>query len=88
MAAESLANAAAIVTETLMAKLAKSILIEKKNVDVDKPMHQYGVDSLVAVELRKWFARNVSAEVAVFEILGEATFAAGGKLDAGKCTYR
>ncbi|KAF1949998.1 hypothetical protein CC80DRAFT_598435 [Byssothecium circinans] len=34
------------------------------------PLHSLGVDSLVAVELRNWFKKEMGAEVATFEILG------------------
>lgn len=42
------------VTEVLMEKLVKSVSIAKEDMDVDKPMYLYGVDSLMAVELRNW----------------------------------
>ncbi|KAF2192938.1 hypothetical protein K469DRAFT_693029 [Zopfia rhizophila CBS 207.26] len=35
-----------------------------------QPIHSLGVDSLVAVELRNWFAKEMAADVATFEILG------------------
>jgi len=44
-------------------------------------MHLYGVDSLIAVELRNWFT-EFSADIAIFEILGGATFKAVGGLAA------
>ena len=48
-------------------------------------MHAYGVDSLVAVELRNWFSQVLEADVAVFEILGEGrSFEDLGTLVAGK----
>ncbi|KAF2266737.1 hypothetical protein CC78DRAFT_595404 [Lojkania enalia] len=34
------------------------------------PLHSLGVDSLVAVELRNWFAKEIGADIATFEILG------------------
>jgi hybrid polyketide synthase / nonribosomal peptide synthetase ACE1 len=34
------------------------------------PLIDLGVDSLVAVEVRKWFAQEVGADVAVLKILG------------------
>jgi hypothetical protein len=35
-------------------------------------MYAYGVDSLVAVEVRYWFLKEFNAQVAVFEILSIA----------------
>lgn len=43
-------------------------------------MHLYGVDSLVAVELRSWFAEETQAEIAVFDMMGNATMKSIGHL--------
>ena len=51
-------------------------------------MGSYGVDSLVAVELRNWFAREVSAEVAIFEILGEPSISSLAVAVARRSQYR
>jgi len=37
------------------------------------PIHSLGVDSLVAVELRNWFAKEIGADIATFEILGNVS---------------
>lgn len=41
-----------------MEKLVKSVSIAKEDMDVDKLMHLYGVDLLMAVELRNWLPRK------------------------------
>ena len=41
--------------------------------DIRKPMHSYGVDSLVAVELRSWLMKELGAEVTVFDIMGSGS---------------
>jgi hypothetical protein len=38
--------------------------------DSARPIHFYGVDSLVALEFGSWFAREVGVDVPVFELLG------------------
>lgn len=38
--------------------------------DPAKPIHSFGVDSLVAVEMRNWFAKGVGVDLSVVEILG------------------
>ena len=85
--AGTLAEAAVIVTEALVAKLSRS-LINLQHVDLQRPMLAYGVDSLLSVELRNWFAREFDADVAVFEIMGGTTFAGVGMIVAQKSRWR
>jgi hypothetical protein len=68
--ASSLVEAGSIVAEALAKKLSESLVIPVSEVDPGRPLHFYGVDSLVAVELRNWFAKELHADVAIFEILG------------------
>jgi hypothetical protein len=86
--ASSLAEAGAFVVEALIKKLSKMLSIAQEELDANKPMHLYGVDSLVAVELRNWFARELHADVAIFDILGTATTATVGMLVAERSSYR
>lgn len=67
--AESSAAAEAVVCEGLVQKLCSALMIEAEAVDTAKPLHLYGVDSLVAVELRSWFAKEMGAGVAVFDFM-------------------
>jgi hypothetical protein len=87
-AASSLAEAGAFVTEALIKKLSKMLSIVQEELDANKPMHLYGIDSLVAVELRNWFAKELHADVAIFDIFGAATTATVGILVAEKSSYR
>jgi len=87
-ASSSLSEAGSIVSLALMQKLSKILSIPQKDMDISKPIHLYGVDSLVAVELRNWFAKELNADVAIFEILGGATFSSMGNSAAGKSKYR
>ncbi|KAI0382791.1 putative polyketide synthase [Hypomontagnella monticulosa] len=65
----SVSAAAAIVLDALMKKLSKSLMIALEDIDASSPTSVYGVDSLVAVEVRNWLLREVKADVPVFEIL-------------------
>jgi NADP-dependent 3-hydroxy acid dehydrogenase YdfG/acyl carrier protein len=71
--AESLVDAHSAVKELFAQKLSAALGIAIADIDADKPLHQYGVDSLVAVELRGWFSKELQAELGVFEIIGGAT---------------
>ena len=74
-AATSLADAEALTLEGLVNRVSKSLDVDTTQIDTQKPLHTYGIDSLAAVELRTWLKRDVGAEVAVFEILGNSSVA-------------
>ena len=82
--AQSLTEARDAVIHGLTARLSKALTIPIAEIDADKPLHQYGVDSLVAVELRSWFAKELQADIAVFDILGSATITSVGQLATSK----
>ncbi|KAE8353277.1 hypothetical protein BDV28DRAFT_110952 [Aspergillus coremiiformis] len=81
---DSIEQAAEVIAQSLMHRISKALGLPLENLDSSKAMHMYGVDSLVAVELRNWFKSKLEAEVAVFEILGNSTFKDIGILVAGK----
>lgn len=62
-----------IVAQALQRRLARALGIESEDIDVEKPLHAYGVDSLVAVELRNLIANDFAADVPVFELVGGRT---------------
>ncbi|GME48826.1 uncharacterized protein K452DRAFT_352624 [Neofusicoccum parvum] len=70
-AVADLAEAAELVAEALVAKLAAALGMEVGDLDRGKPVSAYGVDSLVAVEVRNWVWREMRASVSVFELLSE-----------------
>ena len=84
----SVAEAGMLVADALMDRLSSSTSIAKEDMDVNRPMHQYGVDPLVAIEIRNWFAKKLNADIAVFDILGDSTFADIGVLGAGRSSYK
>ena len=58
----------------LLQKLSRALSIVPEDIDVSKALHAYGVDSLLAVELRNFFTKELGADVAIFEIMGGASF--------------
>ena len=81
----TLVDAATIIVDALVKRLSRSLSsMEGVEVDVHKPLHTYGVDSLLAIELRKWIAKEFKADIAVFEVVGGSTFSALGVLAAGR----
>ena len=67
---QSINEAASIVSTSLTEKLSSALSMPLENIDPTRPTHSFGVDSLVALELRDWFAKDIGADVSVFEILG------------------
>ncbi|RDL32026.1 Reducing type I polyketide synthase [Venustampulla echinocandica] len=86
--ATSLVEAGLLVSEGLRKKLSRVLGIPQDNIELNNRVESYGVDSLVAVELRNWLAKEMSADVAVFEILGGNTLVAVGLTVASKSSYR
>ncbi|KAF2004264.1 polyketide synthase PksD [Amniculicola lignicola CBS 123094] len=71
-----------LVVEALAHKLARALSITSEDVDASKPLHVFGVDSLVAVELRNWMGKEFAADVAIFDIMGSPSVASLGDLVA------
>lgn len=74
--AESVAEGSAVVLEALRVRLSKALSVPFDDLDPGKALHHFGVDSLLAVELRNWFAKEWSADVAIFDIMGAPNLAA------------
>jgi NAD(P)-dependent dehydrogenase (short-subunit alcohol dehydrogenase family)/aryl carrier-like protein len=70
--ATSLAEATNIITEAIQAQLSSLLVVSKDDIDPKKPIHKYGVDSLVAVEMKNWFMKGVGADVGTADILGHS----------------
>lgn len=58
-----------------------------ENVDGSKPLQAYGLDSLVAIEIRNWFGKEIGAEVTVFDILGKGSMVELSRVAAGNSKY-
>lgn len=65
----TIAQAGELVLELLTNKLATLFNIPISEVDTSLPLSHFGVDSLVAVELRNWLTGTVKTKVTIFEIL-------------------
>lgn len=84
--APTLADASAAISQALIKKLSRTLskIRIEQTVEMNKPLAAYGVDSLLAVELRNWIAKEFLADVAVFEISGGSTFSSVGLLVAAR----
>lgn len=71
--AQSLQEAQASVCNGLLAKISGVLMVPAEDVHVDAPMATYGLDSLVAVEIRNWIVRELDVGVSVFDLLSGNT---------------
>ncbi|KAF2176543.1 reducing type I polyketide synthase [Zopfia rhizophila CBS 207.26] len=85
--ASTIQEAAALVAEALKNKLCKILGVEPDDRSVHDRMESFGVDSLLALELRNWLLRDVRADLAVFEILGDSKLLDIGLLAARKSEF-
>lgn len=58
-----------IITEGLVGKVAEILRMPPSEVDPERPMYRYGVDSLVALEVRNWISKEMQSSVALLEVL-------------------
>lgn len=78
IAAKTTSEAETVLSQALFQRLMKSLRRDHNEGDLDAdvlntPIHRFGVDSLMAIEIRSWLTKEFAADVPVFEILGEAT---------------
>jgi acyl carrier protein len=88
--ASLLEDPAAVAAEAIIEKLAKSLIELQDDTDIDrnKQLQMYGVDSLLAVELRNWLVKEFKADITVFEIQGASTLGTLSMSVAVKSTIR
>lgn len=67
--ATDMAQVTDIITEALVNKTADILQMPASDVDPGRPLYRYGVDSLVALEVRNWITREMKANMALLEIL-------------------
>ncbi|KAI1277648.1 polyketide synthase [Xylaria sp. FL0933] len=72
-AAVSLTEAEDIILDALLDKLSRVLSVDHPNLDINKPLHAYGVDSLVAVDVRSWLLKDLGSEVSVFDTNSQAS---------------
>jgi hypothetical protein len=66
---DDITAAASIISEALVAKIADILRIPASEIDPHRPLYLYGVDSLVAQEVRNWITREIKANMALLDIL-------------------
>jgi NADPH:quinone reductase-like Zn-dependent oxidoreductase/NADP-dependent 3-hydroxy acid dehydrogenase YdfG/aryl carrier-like protein len=67
--AKSKADAADIVKEALVARVAKMLQTTTDEIDTDRSLYSYGVDSLIAIELVNWALKECKSRITVFDVM-------------------
>ncbi|KAI1291378.1 polyketide synthase [Xylaria venustula] len=62
-----------LVVDAISSKVADLRSIDQSGIEPDKPLSQYGVDSIVGVGLRNWLSGTLGAKVSIFQILQSAS---------------
>ncbi|KAL9011376.1 MAG: hypothetical protein Q9173_003774, partial [Seirophora scorigena] len=62
-----------IVTAAILERLAKLLFTPSEELDASKAVSEYGMDSMIAAELRNWFVKNFGTDVTFLELLNPAT---------------
>ena len=62
-------GAAEAALAALVDRMARLLAVPVEDVDTRKPVGRFGIDSLVALEVRYWVAKELRAEISVFDIM-------------------
>lgn len=67
--ASSLADIQQIIRDGLVGKIASVSMTPREDIEIDKPLATYGMDSLVAVDIRNWIANEMAANISALEFI-------------------
>lgn len=67
--AKTLEQASNLICAALVEKIASRAGLGVENVNIGHPASDYGIDSLVAVEIRNWISKEMGATIPILELL-------------------
>ncbi|KAH8435219.1 MDR/SDR family oxidoreductase [Aspergillus melleus] len=85
--ARSMETAVEVITKATLTKLARVMAISAKEIDPARTLASYGVDSLVTVDLKAWFKRDVGVNVASGDLLGDISMQGLAERVAGRSEF-
>lgn len=77
-------QAVELITEALLGKISAVLMVPREEMDASKAIVVYGLDSLVAIEIRNWITRELEASLQVLELLTAGSFTALAETVLGK----
>lgn len=82
--AQTKENAAEIMTSALIGKFASVLITPVEEVSTNKPIVALGLDSLVAVEVRSWIAKEMDAKMSTMELMTSSSIKALAEVIVGR----
>ncbi|KAM5465923.1 Type I Iterative PKS [Microsporum audouinii] len=79
---------APLITHAVIGKLSEMFATPVSEIDPSMPLSHYGVDSLVAVELRNWMVAQSGCEMSIFDVMGSASLSALADKIADRLNHR
>ncbi|KAK8075870.1 Polyketide synthase [Apiospora hydei] len=71
-AAKSADEMVDVATQGILQKLSEVLSVARDDVDAQRSMTSYGLDSLTAIEVRNWITRELGANLQILELLTSA----------------
>ncbi|CAK4034819.1 fatty acid synthase S-acetyltransferase [Lecanosticta acicola] len=65
-----------IICEMLVQRTAKCLAVSEDRIDIDRSLPSYGINSLVAIEVRNWFFKESQLDVPIFDLISPLTIKA------------
>ena len=85
--ASSLEEAANAIADAVVKKLMAIFMMQASEIQISQRLSEFGVDSLVAVELRNMLALRAGSDVSIFDIMQSSSIAKLAGVVASKSTY-
>ncbi|KAF2670067.1 hypothetical protein BT63DRAFT_228744 [Microthyrium microscopicum] len=80
-------EATTFIGQKLLEKIASLMAIQLSSLKLEASVSDYGIDSLIAIEIRNWMRQELGCNLGTFEILGSKTIAALGELAAQRSRW-
>ncbi|KAJ3499830.1 hypothetical protein NLG97_g19 [Lecanicillium saksenae] len=65
-----------ILTRGFLEKIADVLSVDKTTLQPNRSLADYGLDSIVAIELRQWIFQSVAVDIAMFDVLNSVSIQA------------
>lgn len=81
-------KAATLVIQWLRSKLGQILGLREADINLPRPAYTYRIDSLVSIDWKNWFAKEIGSNVQVFMLLGDLSLEGLGREAAVQSRFR